>query len=249
MCQSLVCNGLCPKLQVVRWELMGAKLSENIGWTFRWRLVPLNESSRQASPDYSRHIPLKVNIVPDSGTHNLIHVTGQTVEKSSRGLEPKISAYGISGEIGYWKNEAERTSSEFTTFSLSGTTNPGQVDWSWQKNEHSQTLRDPDLTYFFGFRFSFEEPFDVQSSVPGLVDSVSDEVDDEFAVEVNLCDIGVTWEKFHFFSLSPVTLKAPGASLATFRSDECDMPLKEVWPIAGTEHVACAGCLAVSASA
>jgi hypothetical protein len=216
-----------------------------MGWTFKWRLVPLDLTRGSVSPNYSRHIPLTVNILPESGTHNLIHVTGQTVEKVERGLDPKIEAYGISGQIGYWRTEAQRTSSDFTTFCLSGTTNPGKIDWRWQKIEQSQNLRDPDLTYMFGFRFTFEEPFDLNPTGTGLADSLSDEIDDALAVEIILCDFCVTFEKTHRFFSSPVTLKDPHASWDTFRSDECDMPLEEVRPIEDIKHTGCTGCKTV----
>jgi hypothetical protein len=165
-----------------------------MSWTFKWRLVSPDRPSINSSKSTGHQIALKVKALPEMGQHNLIHVDGTMTSSKETGLDPKVSVAGISAELGSWKKVVGTTSTPFTTFCLSATPNPGQLAWRWAKIEQSKNICDPDLTYMFGFRFTFEEPFDCKQVQSGGPDTTSVTPSGNLAVEVSLCDLNITFE-------------------------------------------------------
>jgi hypothetical protein len=184
---------------------------------------------------------MKVKSLPAIGQHNLIHVDGTMTSSNEMGLDPKVSVAGVSAELGSWKKVVGTTGTPFTTFCLSATPNPGQLAWQWAKIEQSKNIRDPDLIYMFGFRFTFEEPFDCKQVQSGGPDATSVTPSGDLAVEVSLCDLNLTFER-SFMQFGDYTLSYPVSALYTCRSNECDQELEETWPIPGIQHSKCEGC-------
>jgi hypothetical protein len=238
ICECLVVLGLLNAL-VDSPSLIYALV--RMAWTFKWRLVSPDRPSIDSSLASGRQIALKVKALPEMGQHNLIHVDGTMTSSTESGLDPKVSVAGISAELGSWKKTVGTTSTPFTTFCLSATPNPGQLTWKWAKIEQSKNIRDPDLTYMFGFRFTFEEPFDAKQVQSGGPDTTPVTLSGDLAIEVTLCDLNVTFEP-SFMQFRDYTLSYPQAALEIFRSDQCDMPLEEAWPVPGVQHFRCEGC-------
>jgi hypothetical protein len=189
------------------------------------------------SPLLRDNVPLAVYMLPATGSHNLIHVEGDMTTKTEIGIDPKVTAYGVSAEVGYWKREATKTAKSFITFSLTATTNENQAEWTWHKTEQSDNCDDPDLGYSFGFQFAFAEHVDKTALGAETADD-----GDMLAVEIDLCDFSVTFEQEHWFK--PAKKQCiTGAPLCTFRSDKCQVQLEDAsWPIGRVAHAHCASC-------
>ncbi|KAJ9127360.1 hypothetical protein QFC24_000767 [Naganishia onofrii] len=73
----------------------------DMGWTFKWQLVPVGSAPGRIEPSYRDNVPLAVHMLPATGSHNLIHVEGDMAMKTEIGIDLKVTAYGVSAEVEY----------------------------------------------------------------------------------------------------------------------------------------------------
>jgi hypothetical protein len=216
--------------------------SADMGWTFKWNIVPHKKCNLPISPAALDQITLQVKVLPEPGNHELIHVEGDMTTKRELNIEPRAEAFGVSGQLGSLRSEAERKSQAFTTFSLSAIIDGPQISWEWHKTEQSITLRDPDLTYQFAFKFEFQEPLDTsRSDANDDHGKGSSQQRDTLAIEISICDFTITFEPKHMLD-GPRTLMSKSRALNSFRSDECHVDLEAGWPVSGVQHKGCGAC-------
>ncbi|KAJ9096448.1 hypothetical protein QFC21_005270 [Naganishia friedmannii] len=213
---------------------MPHRVTVDMGWVFKWKPI-VNDPN----------IRMEVNFSPTVGTHNLVHDHSPLDISEEYRVEPHVEAKGIvSAGIGSWFKKKTQTIKRFTTFALACTPTDGQVKWQWHQTRpgHSvggELIRDPQLSYQFGFRFTFKKPNNASRTATGS----GGEPLLPPAVEISFCDFEVNFEPEHRY-LRSVRLSAPQSELQRFSSvldaTPVDVPLR--WPMRETLHNNCSTC-------